>query len=121
MCPPNPCVFLISLISDPVKGAVIDGGGILVNVPQPARFALHKLIVSRERPVTAHTKAAKDLAQAAQLFAVLIGERPGDLLLAWDELKQQGMGWIKRVEKALARTTAGYESIFQNTAAFLKL
>jgi hypothetical protein len=37
------------------RGAIIDGGGILVNVPSPARFGFHKLIVAGERGATVHT------------------------------------------------------------------
>jgi hypothetical protein len=51
----QPLPFLDFLIASPVRGAVVDGGGILVNVPDPARFAFHKLIVSGERGVAMHT------------------------------------------------------------------
>lgn len=115
----QPLRFLDFLLVDSVKGAVVDGGGILVNVPQPARFALHKLIIARERPVTAHTKAAKDIAQAAQLFEVLMDERPGDLLLAWDHLKERGAGWVKRVTSALKAKGGEHEAVLEKTAAFL--
>ncbi len=115
----HPLRFLDFLMADSVKAAVIDGGGILVNVPQPARFALHKLIVSWERPVTAHAKTAKDLVQAAQLFDVLMEERPGDLILAWDEIKQRGTGWVKRAASALAAKDGEYEAVLRKTADFL--
>ncbi|MBI5197954.1 MAG: hypothetical protein HZA19_05025, partial [Nitrospirae bacterium] len=73
------------------------GGGILVNVPSPARFAFHKVIVAQERGASLHAKRAKNLFQAAQLFSVLAEERPGDLLLAWEELQRRGEGWVRRV------------------------
>ena len=41
--------FLDFLITRPVRGAIVDSGGVLVNVPDPARFAIHKPIVSGER------------------------------------------------------------------------
>ena len=38
--------------------AVVGGvDGILVNVPDPARFALHKLLISQRRSVSEQTKA----------------------------------------------------------------
>ncbi|MCF8062956.1 MAG: nucleotidyltransferase domain-containing protein, partial [Deltaproteobacteria bacterium] len=117
----QPLRFLDFLMADPVKGAVIDGGGVLVHVPQPARFALHKLIVFDERPVTAHAKGMKDLAQAAQLLQVLMDERPGDVLLAWDALRQRGAGWVKRVEHALTTPVHEYQEVFEKAAAFLGL
>ncbi|MHB8836103.1 MAG: GSU2403 family nucleotidyltransferase fold protein [Candidatus Methylomirabilia bacterium] len=32
------------------RTAVVNGRGVLVNVPDPARYALHNLIVAGERP-----------------------------------------------------------------------
>ena len=58
--------------------------GVLVNVPNPARFAIHKLIVSQRRPVATQTKSNKDVMQASQVIAVLLERRPGDLWLALD-------------------------------------
>jgi hypothetical protein len=117
----QPLRFLDFLISEPVRGAVVDGGGVLVNVPQPARFALHKLMVARERELTAQTKVANDLAQAAQLLEVLMDERPGDLSLAWEALERRGTGWVKRVRRALKGPTGDHEGAFEKAAAFLKL
>jgi len=87
---------------NPEQGAVVNGGGILLKVPTPARFAFHKLIASRERGVTMHDKVEKDIMQAAQVFSVLADERPGDLLLAWDEIERRGEGWVKRVAAGLS-------------------
>ncbi len=117
----QPLRFLDFLMSEPVRGAVIDGGGVLVNVPQPARFALHKLMVSCERDVTAQTKVAKDLAQAAQLLEVLMDERPGDLSLAWEAVARRGTGWVKRVRRALKAPAGDQEDAFEKAAAFLGL
>jgi hypothetical protein len=117
----QPVRFLDYLISGPTKGAVVDGGGILVKVPQPSRFALHKLMISGERDITAHTKRQKDLVQAAQLLTLLLEERPGDLLPAWEGIKRRGPGWIKRVRKALSSSNSPHADIFARTLAFLKI
>lgn len=84
-----------------MRGAVVNGGGVLVNVPNPARFALHKLIVAGERDSTMHTKREKDLRQAAQLLALLVQERPGDIRIAWDAIKGRGQGWQRRIASGL--------------------
>lgn len=113
----QPVRFLDYLIENPEKGAVVDGGGVLVNVPAPGRFAFHKLIVSRERGVGMQNKVEKDLLQGAQIISVLAEERPGDLLLAWDEVQRRGEGWVKRVASGLSamrRTCrAEYEQILE--------
>jgi hypothetical protein len=82
----HPLRFLDYLIEGPAQAVVIAGSGILVNVPDPARFALHKLWISGRRPVSEQTKAVKDLRQAGDLLDVLLEDRPGDVLTAWDAL-----------------------------------
>jgi hypothetical protein len=98
----QPLKFLGYLLESPVRAAVADGGGVLVNVPDPARFALHKLIVSGERPVTMAAKREKDLVQAAQVLEVLAEDRPGDIELAWDALAERGRGWVKRAQAGVS-------------------
>lgn len=97
----QPLPFMDYLIENPEKAAVLDAGGFLVSVPSPARFALHKILVAPERPVSQQSKAAKDLAQAAQLLEALAETRPGDLLLAHDALTQHG--WAARLARGAKR------------------
>jgi hypothetical protein len=115
-----PLRFLDYLIDNPVKAAVINGGGILVNVPQPGRLAFHKLIISKERDLTAHDKVDKDLMQASQLVSVLADERPGDLLLAWDEIKRRGRGWVQRVQNGLSCIKESHPSAYKKVNQMLK-
>jgi hypothetical protein len=98
----QPLKFLDFVMDGYVRGAVIDGGGTAVNVPAPARFAFHKLIVAGERPTVMHTKRQKDLWQAAQIFEVLAEERPGDVGLAWETLASRGKGWVRRIGSGLS-------------------
>jgi len=97
----QPLRFLDYVIESPVRAAVVDGGAAAVNVPDPARFALHKLIVAGERPAAMAAKREKDLVQAAQLLEVLGEDRPGDLTLAWEALAARGGAWVKRVARSL--------------------
>ena len=117
----QPLRFLDHLIDSPVKAAIIDGGGVLVNVPQPARFAFHKLIISQERELTAHDKVEKDIIQAAQVISVLADERPGDLLLAWDEIKRRGKGWIKRAKAGMSMIHRSHPSVYKKAVELLGL
>lgn len=104
----QPLKFLDYVMTSPVTGAIVDGGGISVNVPDPARFAFHKLIVAAERPVAFATKREKDLLQAGQILEVLIEDRPGDIELAWAELNGRGSGWTRRVRQSLAALARHY-------------
>ena len=85
-----------------MRGTIVDGGGVLVNVPDPARFAIHKLIVSGEREAVMHTRREKDLNQAAQVFSILLEDRPGDIRIAWKEIRSHGKAWVKRVQNGVA-------------------
>lgn len=76
--PADPLSLLGYLIERPAQAVLVAGSGALVNVPDPTRFALHKL--------SEQTKATDGLRQAGDLLEVLLEDRPGDLLLAWDAL-----------------------------------
>jgi hypothetical protein len=76
----------------------------LVNVPNPARMAVHKLIVSGLRPIAQRTKANKDVQQAAALFSWYQQFAPEALQQAIDDAYSRGPAW----RKALA---AGMKSI----------
>ena len=84
----QPLRFWDYLIYRERKAAILYGGGILVNVPDPARYAWHKLIVAERRPMP--EKVQKDLMQAASLFEVLAEDRPDDVRDMWDELATAG-------------------------------
>ncbi|TLM66217.1 MAG: hypothetical protein FDZ70_10595 [Actinobacteria bacterium] len=105
----QPLRYLDYVMESPIRAAVVAGDGVLVTVPEPARFAFHKLIVADERPAVFHAKRDKDLHQAAQLFEVLVDERPGDVAIAWEALEARGAGWVKHARSGLAamRTVDG--------------
>lgn len=86
----HPLEFLDYLIKDTVEAAVLYGAGILVNVPDAARFAIHKLAVSQLRPASRPEKSRKDLMQATALIEYFLDENPGALILAADDAKQRG-------------------------------
>jgi hypothetical protein len=69
---------------------------VLVNVPDPARFALHKLIVYGERTGSYRAKASKDLAQSASLLSYLWEHQRGTVTAALDDLRGRGRGWASR-------------------------
>jgi hypothetical protein len=96
----TPMRYLDYLIEDAVHAVMIAGTPCLVTVPRPARYALHKLIVSQERDVAAADKKAKDLRQAGLLVELLRADRPGDLALALEALEMRGKTWMGKVDAA---------------------
>lgn len=98
----QPLRFLGYLLEAPERAVALNGGAALVNVPGPARFALHKLMVATIRPAAFQTKADKDVAQAVAILAVLLEDRPGDISLAWESLVQRGRTWVAVARRGLA-------------------
>jgi len=114
----QPLPYLDYLLKDPQRAALPYAAGILVMVPSPARFALHKLIVSRERAATWQTKVEKDLNQAAELLDLLHTERPGDLLLAWDDILRRN--WQQKVLAGLEAMQRLRPSLVEQVRELLK-
>jgi hypothetical protein len=73
----------------------------LVNVPHPARYALHKLIVAGEREGAFLSKANKDLMQSGLLLSALKESRPWEVEGAWEDLVSRGKGWSLRAQRGL--------------------
>jgi len=97
----RPLAYLDYLLEAPEKALFLNGGAALVNVPAPARFAFHKLVVARLRSAGFQTKAEKDVAQAREVLAVLVESRPGDLAIAWDSFCDRGKSWRKIATQGL--------------------
>jgi hypothetical protein len=96
----TPLKYMDYLIEDPISAALIAGTPCLVKVPQPARYALHKLITSQERYGSLNEKRKNDLIQAAEMIALLKEDHPGDLNLAKDALVERGADWRRKMEAA---------------------
>jgi hypothetical protein len=99
----QPLEMLDYLLEAPVPVPLINGGATLVNVPDPARFALHKLIISGRRQVFEQAKAGKDRQQAGEIIAALYDDRRGDLGLAVDGLNKRAAAWRTRLRRELAK------------------
>jgi len=101
-----PLRFLDYLIHQPTQAVVLYRSGILVNVPQPARYAIHKLIVATRRGSSAGAKARKDIEQSAALIRVLAEDRPDELEDAFAEARERGPSWREAVDKGARRLPA---------------
>lgn len=99
-----PLQHLDWLIDEPVPAVALHGAGVPVVLPQPARFAVHKLILAQKRGAHEAAKSRKDLAQAAALVAALRETAPFALEDAMAETKSRGReGWAKPIERSLSQ------------------
>ncbi len=72
--------FLNYLIARPTPAALLYRSGILIQIPRPEAFAIHKLIVAnRRRGGPDALKSEKDRRQAAFLIEALAEDRPDEL------------------------------------------
>lgn len=77
----KPLRFMDYLIGDQLFSGILVGSyAIPVTLPDPARFALHKLVIAQERVPAFQTKAKKDIVQASEVLdALLEVGRKGDI------------------------------------------
>lgn len=96
----QPLKYLDYLVEDPMSAAMIAGTPCLVSVPQPARFALHKLIISQERDLVSFAKRKKDVLQAKALIEILREDMPTEIEKAKAELMKSSASWAKNLQRA---------------------
>ncbi len=96
-----------------VQQAVLLGpaGAVLVSVPHPARYALHKLLVYGSREGTFAVKSRKDLHQAAALLAYYQEHGKWDIDEAWVDLMSRGKGWARRARHGVDALDRFYPDI----------
>lgn len=100
----TPLRFMDYLLEDTIDVVALYGPGVLVRVPDPARFAVHKLIVAHHRP--AHTrKAGKDLWQARELIDLFERDDPGRIEDALDNARKRGPQWRQAIAASLRTFT----------------
>lgn len=93
--------YLSFLIADPMPAVSIYMEGLLVQVPRPERFAVHKLIVSQRRRAGSSVKARKDVQQARAIIHALADTRPYELNAALAEATSKGKAWKSALDAAM--------------------
>ena len=92
------------LIANPIHAVIPYRSGVLIQIPAPERFAIHKLIVAdRRRDGPDSFKARKDRDQARFLVNVLAEDRPDELAEAYQDAITRGPKWQARIEASLKR------------------
>ncbi len=98
-CAAIPLRYMEYLLEDPVEAVALYGAGVRIKVPDPARYAVHKLIVHqvRSNPI----KAQKDLLQAKELIEVYRTRDPEHLDDMIEDAVRRGRSWSKLVRDGL--------------------
>lgn len=100
----QPLKFMEFPMKDTAQAVVLgNDGAVLVTIPKPDRFAIHKLIVAAERKVSETAKINKDVRQANVLIQYYLDIRPDELAETCKEAKENGPGWEQRLRKGVAK------------------
>lgn len=106
----QPLRHLDFLIYEASSAMLLHKGGIAVNVPQPQRYAVHKLLIGPQRgdDVGGRMKADKDLTQAANLIEAMSLHDRFDLGEAWMEAWNRGPSWRYKLEAGKSRLSPNH-------------
>lgn len=109
---------LAYLLVDPVRAITLGRDRVIpVQVPQPARYCVHKLVVAGLRTATSTAKKEKDIWQAAFLAAALHESREGDIERAVAALRGRARA---RARAPATRAVALLQPAHQPAAAILR-
>jgi hypothetical protein len=84
---------------DTMETVALYGAGILVRVPTPVRFAVHKLLVAQRRNTA--DKKQKDLRQALELIDIFLETDEAALQDALDGARARGRSWKTAINASL--------------------
>jgi hypothetical protein len=90
-----PLRYLDYVMQDAINATIVNDAGIPVLVPDPARYALHKLIVAAIRDKAMRDKIRKDISQSEYLLNILLSDNPGATHEAFMDLLDRGPAWRK--------------------------
>jgi hypothetical protein len=93
--------FLNFLIADPIPAVALYRSGVLVQIPKPERYAVHKLVVAQRRTGPGLGKIPKDLAQSEALIRVLVEDRPHELSIAHKTAIDNGPKWRDAIQRSI--------------------
>ncbi len=92
--------FMEYLSDERTDAVALYGAGVLVSVPPPIRYAIHKLLIAPERKAQS-PKRTKDLQQAKDLMEVFRARDHDAFEAALADAKARGPSWRKNINASL--------------------
>lgn len=118
----QPLKFMEFSLENVAQTAILSGeNAVLVNLPSPMRYALHKLLVMSMREEAFQAKIEKDAGQVAALAAFGIERAAARLQQAADDIMGRGRGWRSRIGEGLALLRQYHPEVAGKLAAVLGL
>ena len=100
-CAAEALTFMEYLAEESIETVVLYGTGVLVRVPPPLRYAMHKLLIAQERRGTTLAKKQKDLNQARDLLDIYLETDADALEEALEDARGRGPSWKKNINASL--------------------
>jgi hypothetical protein len=117
----QPLKFMEFSLEHPTQTAVLSGEEVVVvNIPSPMRYAMHKLVIMGEREEAFRPKIVKDAGQVAVLVEFGLLRSPTALRNAAADLMGRGPGWRSRAAEGLEHVRGHHPEIAERLAAVLK-
>ncbi len=115
----TPLKYMDYLLAGPTfKGLIVGNYAIPITLPDPARFAIHKLIIAQERVRDRDVKAIKDIEQANAVLQALVElGRDADIEEAL-ECSRTWSGAMKNIKTSLGMRRGLSEDIQQRLKQF---
>ncbi len=99
-CSAEALSFMEYLAEDSIEAVVLYGAGVLVNVPPPMRYAVHKMLIAQERKAMS-VKRNKDLMQARELADIFLKIDSAAFEDALEEARARGPKWKRNIDASL--------------------
>jgi hypothetical protein len=99
-CSAEALKFMEYLAIESAEAVALYGTGILVKVPPPMRYAIHKLLIAQQRRTNA-PKRNKDLKQAKDLIDVFLETDSDRFEDELQDARSRGPSWKKNIDASL--------------------
>jgi hypothetical protein len=100
-CSAEALPFMEYLAEEIMEAVALYGTGVLVRVPPPIRYAVHKLLIAQERSGRFVAKKPKDLAQATDLIDIFLDTDSVTLERALEAARRRGRRWARNINTSL--------------------
>jgi len=100
LCSAEALSFMEYLGEESIEAVALYGTGVLISVPPPMRYAIHKLLIAQERKKQS-AKRAKDLKQARDLIDIFLETDEAAFEEALQDARARGPKWRKNIDASL--------------------
>jgi len=117
----QPLKFMEFSLEHTTQTALLSGERVvLVNIPSPMRYALHKLVIMGEREEAFRTKIQKDAGQVAALVEYGLLRSSSALKSAAQDLVSRGPGWRKRATEGVKYVAGDHPEVARQLEEVLR-